>query len=707
MRHWLRQFLRRFDSDVSEPLRIRLFRMLCATTCALCLFVILPANLFQNLPIWVNVGDVLLGLSAGYCYRASMGGRHYFKAFFLILVLLMEPIWFMNAGSQGSVSYYFYSVALYPLVILRGRPRWILTLLLVLNLGGLLAVEYWFPQLVVPFKYPLDRLIDLEAGVFSSFLALVVIVWLILRDYDREQGRLSRIAQELAASEQNYREIFNSTSDAMFIRDEAGRLIDLNDRACALFGYDRAEFLQLSIDRVSEGRSPYGEKEARQKIALTFRDGSQTFVWRNRRRSGELFWSEIALRAGEIAGRRRLISSVRDITARMQAQEALRTNEERLRLALAGSNQGWFDVNIVTGEGVASREYARIIGLEAVEFKVTLQGWLDGVHPEDRAGVTQEFQACVAGGGVRAMEYRRRTTTGEWKWIRSIGKIVEFDPAGKPVRMAGTHTDVTERKELEARLQHSHRLEAVGTLAAGVAHDLNNILTPMLMASGVLEGKLQDPRDRELMALLEDGAKRGATIVRQLLTFSRDMAERRVEVDLGALVHEVTEGMRGQFSPAIEVQVILPEQLWRVPADPVQLRQAIQNLCHNARDAMPGGGRLTVRAENTEMGPEGATSNPWLKSGRAVRLVVADTGRGIPPQILNRIFDPFFSTKEMGNGAGLGLSTVYGIVKSHSGTITVDSELQYGTTFTVVLPATAAPDVAPAGSLPPWPGASV
>jgi len=580
------------------------------------------------------------------------------------------------------------------LAILRGRTRWVLTVLLILNVCGLLVVEYLYPGLTTPFPSRADRLNDLVTGGICSLLALVVVLWLILQTYEREQLRVSQYARELSASEQKYRGIFNSTRDAILIRDAAGRLLDANDRMLEMFGYAREEVAALTASDISAGVSPYSGKEVAAVIQQAQQGGPQVFRWLNKRKNGEVFWSEITLHFAEIMGQRRRLVAIRDITGRVRTEEALRANEERLRLALAASNQGWFELNVQTGEGSSSEEYVRIIGHDPASFRTTLQGWLDGIHPDDREAASREFRACLAAGDSRSLEYRRLTRDGKWKWIRSIGKVVECDAAGKPIRMVGTHTDITDRKELESQLLHSQRLEAVGTLAAGVAHDLNNILTPMLMAPAVLGEKLIDPRDRELMAQMASGAKRGAAIVRQLLTFSRDMAQSRVPVDPGLLIGEMKEFIRATFPPDVKLVAVVPEGIWSVPADPVQLHQVLLNLCINARDAMPAGGTLTLTAENAEIFSETSSSDPWAKSGRKVVLTVADTGSGIPPEIRERIFDPFFTTKEVGKGTGLGLSTVYGIVRGHGGSITVDSAPGRGAVFKVTLPADSSPRAA-------------
>jgi PAS domain S-box-containing protein len=673
--------------DESVTLQIRLFRLICATTCGLCLLVVLPMNLFQNLPKWINLADVGLGLAGGYCYWESLRGRNFFFGFFATILLLLNPVWFLNAGSEGSLTYYFPAVLLYPLVIFRGAARRILTTVVVLNVCGLLVFEYFVPSLTVPFMSPEDRVIDLTTGIFCSSLAIVAVTRLLLAAYDREQQRLTDYAGRLAAGELTYRAIFNATSDGLVIHDVGGRVIDVNERVCAMFRCDRTAALRLSVADMSLGTSPYSQIEATAKFELTMSQGPQVFVWRSKRCDGELFWSEVAMRVDDIAGEKRVIASIRDISLRVQAEEALRTHEERLRLALDASNQGWFDINIQTGEGRASAEYARIIGREPVDFKVTVRNWMDGVHVDDREAAENAFQKCVATGDSQTLEYRRKMQSGEWKWIRSVGKIVEFDGGGKALRMLGTHTDITERKALESRLQHSQRLESVATLAGGVAHDLNNILTPMLMAGSVLLHKLAETRDREMVMALESGARRGAAIVRQLMMFSQSVAHSRVAVSPAELIREVAQQARTTFPTNIVVVERIATDLWSIMADPAQLRQVMNNLCVNAREAMPQGGTLTLTVENTRLTQRPSTANPWGKGGAFLVMSVSDTGRGIPTAIIGRIFDPFFTTKQVGEGSGLGLSTAHGIVNGHGGTITVESQPGQGATFNVFLPA--------------------
>ena len=687
MRKLMKKYFGEVAGDESVALSIRLFRLFCATTCVMCLAGFLPVSLVQNLPAAVAVVAGLLGLFAGYFFRQSLRGRHYFRAFFLVLLISINLVWFPNAGSNGSVVFCFFIAVIYPTVIFQGTVRRVLAALLVINFIGLLLSEYIFTEWKIPFRSENDRLIDLIFGGVITCGGIIVLLRLMLAAYNRENQRLEEFTEQLGVSERNYREIFNATSDALAIWDREGKLVDCNDRMCRLFGYDRATLLERSIDELSVEGSSYSRVAMIWKFHAAVTEGPQIFTWRARRSNGELFWLEVSLRVCEIGGEQRWIKSSRDITRRLQDEESLRTQEERLRLALAASNQGWFSLDIQSGEGWASAEYARIIGLEPVDFRVSAAEWMGAVHPEDRESVGEAFKECCVSGETRTLEYRRKTQQGEWKWLRSIGKIIEWSPDGKPLRMMGTHSDITARKELESRLVHTKRLESVATLASGVAHDLNNILTPILMSVGIFGHKLADPKDREMMAGMERGARRGARIVRQLLVFSRSVSPVRVLVDSAELIHDVAQAIRANFPANIQVIEYASPGIWPVTADQGQLRQALDYLCENSREAMPEGGALTLAVENTRITGLDSTINPWAKDGAFVVITVTDTGHGIAPEILGRIFDPFFSTKEVGKGAGLGLSTVHGIVTGHGGNVSVESEPGTGATFRVFLPA--------------------
>jgi len=677
--------------ELAAELQVRIFRLMCALTAVLCLGVVAPLNSFQNLPLGVDIANIGLGLLGAFCYWRSRAGQHHIALFLILLVLMFDLVWFWNAGSEGSMTHFFYPVMLFVIVLFSGWKRRILAIALWMNVGVLFLLEYVHPAWVIPFHTPQDRLVDLETGVMCSFIAMAAVTWFILINYNREQKRVSEFAAQLRASEANYRTIFNSTSDALFVHDLDGRILDVNEQAGTLLGADRAQLIGRPVGDFSQGEPPYTQADAKAKALLVLQGQSQLFEWRFRRVSGELFWAEVALRACEIAGEQRVVASVRNISVRKQAQEALRLNEERLRLSMEASRQGWFELNIQTGETIPSPEYARILEYEPGEFKSSLQEWMDRIHPADREAALQAYRVGVETGQPGMMEYRQRTKSGGWKWLRTVAKVVEYDGAGRPLRVMGTQTDITERKELESQLLHSQRLEAVGTLASGVAHDLNNILTPMLMASGLLRDKLPDAKDRDLMKMLDDGGRRGAAIVRQLLAFSRSLAQERVALDPRHLLHDMAQLMRSSFPKEIKVVETLGEAPGMVEGETNQLHQVLMNLCVNARDAMPSGGTITLGLERAEV-PFG----PATKGGPHLVLSVADTGHGIPPELLERIFDPFFTTKPVGKGTGLGLASVHGIVKAHHGFVRVESTPGAGTVFRVFLPVREGPAIVPA-----------
>ncbi|MBI3886951.1 MAG: response regulator [Opitutae bacterium] len=312
--------------------------------------------------------------------------------------------------------------------------------------------------------------------------------------------------------------------------------------------------------------------------------------------------------------------------------------------------------------------FDEIWGRPCAGLEASPQSWPQSVLPEDRERVAAAGKAREAASDWDEI-YRIVRPDGAVRWIRDRGYPVP-EPGGRVRRVVGVAEDITERKQWEEQFLHAQRMEAIGTLASGVAHDLNNILAPILMVAGLLKLRsAASAKDREMLTMIEHCGQRGADVIRQLLTFGRSKTGEPGIVDS------------------------VPSDLWTVRADPTQLHQVLMNLCVNARDAMPTGGLLTVEAANVE----GAAADPDLKAPRQVRLTVQDTGHGIPPAVRERIFDPFFTTKEAGKGTGLGLSTVADIARKHGGVVKVASEPGRGTVFAVYLPAAAEPaDEAPA-----------
>jgi two-component system, cell cycle sensor histidine kinase and response regulator CckA len=286
-------------------------------------------------------------------------------------------------------------------------------------------------------------------------------------------------------------------------------------------------------------------------------------------------------------------------------------------------------------------------------------------------------------------ELHKLTKSGEKIVVASRWTLVR-DRHQQPKAILTVDTDITEKKQLEAQFFRAQRLESLGTLASGIAHDLNNILTPILAASQLLPLKLveSDKQTKHLLKIVEDSAKRGADLVRQILSFARGVEGKRTNLQLGHLILEIARIANSTFPKSIVIcKDISSRNLWTVSADPTQIHQVFMNLCVNARDAMPNGGTLSLAAENVVLDENFAKIYLDAKVGPYVAIAVTDTGSGIAKEILERIFEPFFTTKELGKGTGLGLSTALGIIKSHGGFVTVESELDRGTTFTVYLPA--------------------
>ena len=399
-----------------------------------------------------------------------------------------------------------------------------------------------FGQLAAAFNHMAERVERLVAGLNARIEAL------------------KHAEETVRKTQRNYQEIFNASSDAVFLYDvKNGAVLDANEASEQMYGYTREEMLNLNVGDLSAGQRPYTPKDAAWLAKLAAAEGPQVIEWRAKRKDGEKFWIEASIRSTDIGGRGRILATIRDISS---------------------------------------------------------------------------------------------------------------------------------RKDLERQLRQAQKMEAVGQLAGGVAHDFNNLLQAILGYAEMALDETPEPGElRDNIAEVVKAAETATGLVHQLLAFSRRQVLRLEEVALDGVVRKITKMLSRVIGEHIALEVHAAPNLRSVRADRGQMEQILLNLCVNARDAMPEGGQLTIDTQNADLGTDFCRANAWAKPGKYVLLSVTDTGTGMDQETQGRIFEPFFTTKEPGKGTGLGLATVYGLVRQHQGMIHVYSEIGKGTAFRIYLPA--------------------
>jgi PAS domain S-box-containing protein len=391
------------------------------------------------------------------------------------------------------------------------------------------------------------------------------------------------------------------------------------------------------------------------------------------------------IEASHTALEQRIAERTHELAERKRAEEALRKSETSLREAQRIAHLGNWEWNVQTNELRLSDEIYSIFGLSPQQFGATYSAFLERVHPADRDKVEEAVKQSLEAGKAYSLEHRVLRPDGEVRIVREQAEPFR-DGTGKTTRMVGTLQDITEQKRIEAEFLRAQRMDSIGALAGGMAHDLNNALSPILMGIQLIRGKVADTETQQMLTVMEHNTHRGAEMVRQVLTFARGRDDERELLQPGRLLREMENIMRQTLPKSITVEAMIPRDLWPVRGNSTQLHQVLLNLCINARDAMPRGGALTLAADNVELSASEANGIPDARPGPYVMLLVSDTGTGIAPEILPRIFDAFFTTKGPGKGTGLGLSTIARIVRGHGGFVSVKSEVGAGTTFEIYLP---------------------
>ncbi len=411
--------------------------------------------------------------------------------------------------------------------------------------------------------------------------------------------------------------------------------------------------------------------------------------YRLRNRTGEVRWVRANGRFDcDAAGKPvRMVGTLMDITERVLAEQSLRTANATLSAAQALADIGSWTFEFATGRLSWSDQLWRVHGFEPGAFQLDAERGKRLVHPDDQEALVR-MHSQVGDGRSTPITYRVVRPSGEIREVLAHATLVR-DDTGMPVRLLGAVLDITERRRLEDLLAQSQRMEAIGRLAGGVAHDFNNLLATIVLNASM--GRRQvagNPKAEIALDEIEAAASRAGELTKQLLAFARRQPIAPRVFAPGEVTRSLVALLERLVSRPITLRVVTASDLWRVKADPTQFEQVLVNLVVNARDAMPDGGAIALSLHNVTLDEDYASRHPDARPGEHVVLEVSDPGLGMSEEILRHVFEPFFTTKRPGEGTGLGLATVYGIVCQAGGHVTVESTPGSGSTFRVYLPRT-------------------
>ncbi|MEA3273113.1 MAG: PAS domain S-box protein [Patescibacteria group bacterium] len=529
--------------------------------------------------------------------------------------------------------------------------------------------------------------------------------------------------EKLLENEKKYRLLAENSADVIWTMNMNWEFTYFSPSIMKLRGYNPDEAIQIPLENICTPKSykkaitVIMDEIARDgKLGITY-DRSKTLELEQIRKDGSTVWTEVT--TSFLRNKDRALTGIlgitRNITKRKQAEEALKaTNRQldannrqlrgterqlraankqikehknRLELAMDAGEHGFWDWNLKTDDIYFSPRYYTMLGYEDKELPMRKETWTGLMHPEDRRTIVPKITKHVENAEPYEAEFRLKCKNGTWKWISGKGKSFEINGKGKPLRAVGVHLDITERKQAEESLLRLQKLESLGVLAGGIAHDFNNLLVGIMGNTSIaLLNKNNPKKQDELLQKVITASEKATSLTQQLLTFAKGGIPSKKIASIAEVVEESVNLALGQSS-SVKCELTLPEDLWMMEIDVDQIDQVFQNLIINAKQAMPEGGVIQIRAENVEM----TSSNSYhFVPGNFVHIIFKDSGIGIPKKYLQKIFDPYFSTKDSKKeqgGSGLGLAVSHSVIQKHGGCIYANSKQGKGTTFHIYLSA--------------------
>ncbi|HTH51346.1 MAG TPA: PAS domain S-box protein, partial [Pyrinomonadaceae bacterium] len=517
----------------------------------------------------------------------------------------------------------------------------------------------------------------------STFGVLVLLAWMI-RERRVASGKISDSEARARETEEQFRSFFELGGMGMAIISTDSHFIAVNDALCDLLGYKRSELLEMSWVEVT----PEGERDvAKERFASVIAGDVPGYFLERQivRKGGDIHYATVSLKGVKNADGKPqyVIAVVQDVTSRTFAEQALRTSEERYRDLIENAHDIIYTHDLEGNCLSVNAAVERVIGYtpeEALNLNIK-----DAVLPHEVHRVEDMIRRKINGETVTSYELEMRAKDGRTVTVDVNTRIIYRDH--KPVAVQGIARDITGRKRLEEQLLQAQKLESIGRLAGGIAHDFNNMLTAINGYSDLALRRMhEDEPVRTYIEEIKKAGERSALLTSQLLAFSRRQILHPEMIRLNDVIDDTTNLLQRLIGEDIELVTRCKPSVGAIKFDPGQLSQILMNLAVNARDAMPNGGKVTIETSNVFVDPDLASGHVGLLPGPYVLLSVSDTGTGISPDIQEQIFEPFFTTKPVGKGTGLGLATVYGIVRQSGGRIFVYSEEGHGTTFKIYIP---------------------